>query len=334
MKVKDGVGPTGVTVNGEEVAFRPAGSPGWNFDTTNRTLGLSGEGPFTLSGANVIGGVRVAVYSGTLKTAAVTLSNLTLRTTGAEQCAFELGLFSRVSLHLAGTNALMSGMFRAGLEVVRGRMLSITNVPGDNAALLVATGGRFGAGIGGGYGGTNGTIVVKGGAIMAMGCDGGAGIGGGDNGAGGTITVKGGAVTATGGDAAAGIGGGLKGDGGTISVEGGVVTPTGGDGGAGIGGGRFGGGGTITVGGGAITATGGEYGAGIGGGDNGAGGTITVGAARSRRRADVTARASAVVTTARAARPRFPVVRSRRRAVPATRAVRASAAVRAERAVR
>ena len=277
VKVKDGVGPTGVTVNGEEVAFRPAGSPGWNFDTTKRTLGLSGEGPFTLSGANVIGGVRVAVYSGTLKTAAVTLSNLTLRTAGADQCAFELGLFSRVSLRLAGTNALASGMFRAGLEVVGGRMLSITNVPGDNTALLVATGGRFGAGIGGGYGGTNGTIVVKGGAIMATGCDGGAGIGGGDNGAGGTITVKGGAVTATGGDAAAGIGGGLKGDGGTITVEGGAVTATGGDGGAGIGGGRFGAGGTIDISGGALTATGGDNGgAGIGGGRDSAGGTVTI----------------------------------------------------------
>ena len=72
-----------------------------------------------------------------------------------------------------------------------------------------ATGGYYGAGIGGGrYGDDGGTITISGGTVKAKGGDDSAGIGGGNQGAGGTITINGGEVTATGGGYGAGIGGG------------------------------------------------------------------------------------------------------------------------------
>ena len=158
---------------------------------------------------------------------------------------------------------------------------------------VTATGGRYGAGIGGGYKGDGGNITVNGGTVTATGGYLGAGIGGGygeiggDNGGnGGNITINGGTVNATGGEFAAGIGGGngeySGGNGGNITVNGGTVTATGGYYGAGIGGGygygdeEDGNGGDITVTSGTVTATGGKCGAGIGGGGFGHGGTITI----------------------------------------------------------
>jgi hypothetical protein len=290
VTIQGGVGPTGVTVNGQDVAFGPG--PGWVYDGTARTLTISGAGPFLLSGTNTISGVRVVVPEDVTNT--VTLSNLKLRATGDGQCAFALETDANVSLFLAGTNTLASGYRRAGLEVAAGRTLSITNAPGDDAGALTVTGGRGAAGIGGGYDGIGGTVTVNGGAVTAAGGYAGAGIGGGynysnipnaDTDSGGTVTVNGGAVTATGGYAGAGIGGGAFGGGGTVTVNGGVVTATGGVGGAGIGGGYNANGRTVTVNDGALTATGGHGGAGIGGGYNyndipnaetNSGGTVTI----------------------------------------------------------
>jgi hypothetical protein len=79
-----------------------------------------------------------------------------------------------------------------------------------NGGSVSATGGNYGAGIGGGYSGERG-----------------------NTGSGGTITIKGGAVTVLGGNGGAGIGGGYKGNGGTITVKGGMIRSTGGDAGAG-----------------------------------------------------------------------------------------------------
>ena len=120
-----------------------------------------------------------------------------------------------------------------------------------------------------------GTIIIHGGDIVAKGGKYAAGIGGGEDRPSGTITIWGGKVNATGGTDGAGIGGGEGGSGETITIYGGTVTAQGGGNGAGIGGGEYyhggGKGGTITIWGGTITALGdgGSYcfGAGIGGGD-------------------------------------------------------------------
>ncbi len=148
---------------------------------------------------------------------------------------------------------------------------------GEKMGTLTATGGQDAAGIGGGKGGSGGTITIHGGNVTATGGDFAAGIGGGGwKGSGGTITIHGGKVTATGGSYAAGIGGGDSGSGGTVTIHGGSVTATGGGSGAGIGGGKDGSGGTITIHSGNVTATGGHDAAGIGGGYSGSGGTITI----------------------------------------------------------
>ena len=163
----------------------------------------------------------------------------------------------------------------AGITVTGSNSLTIyAQSTGDSMGRLSATGGDYGAGIGG-CNGAGGVITINGGAVTANGGDYGAGIGG-CNGAGGTITVNGGAVTANGGKYGAGIGGGSDGAGGTITVNGGAVTANGGAQGAGIGGGSNGAGGEITVNGGAVTANGGTYSAGIGGGCQGASGAISI----------------------------------------------------------
>ena len=77
----------------------------------------------------------------------------------------------------------------------------------------MATGGKYGAGIGGGTGstGSGGIVTINGGTVTAIGGEGGAGIGGGKNGVGATVTINGGTVTATAGEDAEAIGKGNSG---------------------------------------------------------------------------------------------------------------------------
>ena len=276
-KVKDGVGSSGVTVNGEDVAFDSlVQNPGWTYTPSTRTLALDDAGPFMLSGGNAVGGVRVVVPDGIANT--VALSNLTLRATGSDQCAFALEANACVSLVLAGVNTLVSGLNRAGLEVAAGRSLSITNAPGDDAGALFVTGGSYGAGIGGGNRSAGGTVEIFGGTVTAVGGQRSAGIGGGgtkdtnyDGGAGGTVRIGGGTLVATGNEHGAGIGGGYRRTGGTVEISGGMVTATGGNnGGAGIGGGWDGAGGAVEITGGTVFAQGVSGGTDIGPGNYGA----------------------------------------------------------------
>ncbi len=158
--------PVGVTVNGTPLdSGGPSYGAGWLYDPGSSTLFLFGTEPFTLSGANESGGVCVVVLDGATNT--VTLSNLTLRATGNDQCAFALRPNANVLLFLAGTNTLVSGRRRAGLEVAAGRTLSISHAPGDAAGALTATGGEGGAGIGGGEYGAGGMVTVTGGVVTA-----------------------------------------------------------------------------------------------------------------------------------------------------------------------
>ncbi|WP_139317724.1 OmpL47-type beta-barrel domain-containing protein [Parabacteroides timonensis] len=157
-----------------------------------------------------------------------------------------------------------------------------------NGGVVTATSTDKGAGIGGGRYGSGGIITIRGGVVTATG-DGGAGIGGGYGdsdgdgyGDSGIITIDGGVVTAES-KYGAGIGGGNRGAGETITIEGGVVTATSKNG-AGIGGGGRvsatgvgGAGGTITIEGGFVTATSTDGGAGIGGGFDAAAGTFSTG---------------------------------------------------------
>ena len=192
------------------------------------------------------------------------------------------------TIELDGDNELQGGDRHAGLEhnqtvdsegnVTSGK-LTIQD-DNDNAGSLTATGGYFGAGIGGGSA-KAGQVTITGGTITAISGDG-AGIGGGQGNMGSNagnadIEISGGTIEATGGYTSAGIGGGYYGDA-TIKITGDAVikNATGGVYGSGIGGGG-GGNGDVTISGNAKieNAQGGDTGSGIGGG-YGASGTVTI----------------------------------------------------------
>ena len=186
-----------------------------------------------------------------------------------------------VEIELDGDNELKSGVYKAGLE--KNTSTGKLTLKDDNkeAGSLKATGGKSGAGIGGGgqWGDSSGeNITINGGSVTATGGKWAAGIGGVGNGK--NITINGGTVNATGTDGGAGIGGGSRSSGEAITINGGTVNATGTDGGAGIGGGDEGSGEDITITGGTVNAAGGDYGAGIGGGISGSGENITIAGGR------------------------------------------------------
>lgn len=212
-----------------------------------------------------------------------------------------------VEIELDGDNELKSGFNRAGLEKTDFTFIGtpstgMLTLKDDNqkAGSLKATGGQFGAGIGGAENGNGKDITITGGSVTATGGEFAAGIGGGFGGSGENITINGGTVTADGNDwaagigggkeregenititggtvnAAGGIGGGTGGNGKNITITGGTVTATNKEGGAGIGGGIMGNGEDITITGGTVNAAGGDYAAGIGGGIDGSGKNITI----------------------------------------------------------
>ena len=242
------------------------------------------DDPATSTPANGFWGNTITV----INKVANTVLNLTLRdvkidvsdnrTYGDETGKAALSVQGKgsVEIELDGKNELKSGYKRAGLEKTSEGTLTLKDDK-KKAGSLTATGGKFGAGIGGGNGGSGKNITITGGTVNAKGGLEGAGIGGGTGGSGEAITINGGTVEATGGKFGAGIGGGLNGVGKNITIKGGTVNAAGGDnGGAGIGGGDSGSGEAITIKGGTVNAAGGGQGAGIGGGNYGSGEAITI----------------------------------------------------------
>lgn len=216
-------------------------------------------------------GNTITINAAENATANVTISDVNINTSDA--AVFTNGK-GNVNIELDGTNTLKSSNWHAGLEKNNDGKLTITDK--NENGKLIATGSRYGAGIGGGNQRNGSNITITGGEITAIGGYNGAGIGGGDLGGGSNITITGGEITAIGGYSGAGIGGGNYKDGNDINIAGGKVTATGGDFGAGIGGGNQGNGKNITITGGEVTAAGGTNGAGIGGGLRKEGEKITV----------------------------------------------------------
>jgi len=218
----------------------------------------------------------------------VTLKDVNIDTSKQSKAAVSVTGKGDTTIELDGDNELQGGDKHAGLEhnqtvdsegnVTSGK-LTIQD-DNDNAGSLTATGGYFGAGIGGGSA-KAGQVTITGGTITAISGDG-AGIGGGQGNMGSNagnadIEISGGTIEATGGYTSAGIGGGYYGDA-TIKITGDAVikNAAGGFFGAGIGGGG-GGNGDITISGNAKieNAQGGYAGSGIGGG-YGASGTVAI----------------------------------------------------------
>ena len=218
----------------------------------------------------------------------VTLKDVNIDASRGSEAAVSVTGKGDTNIELDGDNELQGGNRHAGLEhnqtvdskgnVTSGK-LTIQD-DNDNAGSLTATGGYFGAGIGGGSA-KAGQVTITGGTITAISGDG-AGIGGGQGNMGSNagnadIEISGGTIEATGGYTSAGIGGGCYGDA-IIKITGDAVikNATGGVYGSGIGGGG-GGNGDVTISGNAKieNAQGGITGSGIGGG-NGASGTVVI----------------------------------------------------------
>jgi uncharacterized repeat protein (TIGR02543 family) len=246
---------------------------------------VSGTGVYYQVDASAASGVTVPLrlngFSATPKTPA-----------GARDDPAPLGLTggTSVALTVDGSNTLTVARdpYAAGLGVPADAQLTIYS---SSRGVLKATGGIYGAGIGGaGVAAGGGTIEVRGSAsVTAVGGFAAAGIGAGQGASGGNVWITDSAeVTATGGSSGAGIGGSNAGNGGTIKIDGkATVDVKGGSSGAGLGGGSSsggasdgiqGGGGNISITGAAIvraTGTGGS--AGIGGGYRGPVGTVSIG---------------------------------------------------------
>lgn len=166
----------------------------------------------------------------------------------------------------------------AGIGVYEGSTLEIIDLDDTSTSILKATGGENGAGIGSGWISSPtettiipGTISIDGvDEVIAQGGGWAAGIGGGFSAHGGNIQIWDGDITATGGDeCGAGIGGGCYAAAGTITIHGGDIDAEGSSGltgGAGIGGAGNGASGIITIHGGTVDAVGHSVSAGIGGG--------------------------------------------------------------------
>ena len=210
----------------------------------------------------------------------VKLDNVNIDTSKQNKAAVSVTGSGDTTIELDGDNKLKSGSAHAGLEHNKTDTSGELTIQDNNkdGGSLKATGGQFGAGIGG-AGVNDAQVKITGGKITATGGEFGAGIGGGFKGSG-DVTISGGEITATGSYLGAGIGGGEKGSG-DVTITGGEITANGGSYGAGIGGGKgvylasdkkiHGGDGKVTITGGKITATSKSFGAGIGGGSNGSG---------------------------------------------------------------
>ena len=204
----------------------------------------------------------------------VKLEDLNIDASSRGEAAVSVTGKGDTNIELNGDNELKSGADHAGLEHNKTRTSGeLTIQDKDKNGSLTATGGEYGAGIGGSIGNA-GQVTITGGNITATGGDQGAGIGGGIFGSG-DVTISGNAKieNAQGGNNGSGIGGGNNGDGDvTISGNAKIENAQGGDAGSGIGGGG-GGKGDVTISGNAKieNAQGGNNGSGIGGGSYGKG---------------------------------------------------------------
>ncbi len=290
-----------VTVNGAPLS--QGSGAGWTY--SGNRLSVDGTTPLTLSGY----GSYLSVSVPQAVSANLVFDNFTIDAKGTGYPAVSLEKDAHVTLTVKGENVLYGGNSCAGISVPTQTWFTVS---ADSTGSLAAYGGstgdeQGGAGIGGSYRVSAGTMVFNGGEVTAVGGRLAAGIGGGagyyqglivignrsaDGGNGGHVTVNGGSVTAIAGrniddllracSPGAGIGGGytgassdsksnIAGASGTLIVNGGTVTARSESSaiGNGYGGGEFDG--NVEINGGTVTANGGYEGI-----ENGNGCTVTI----------------------------------------------------------
>jgi len=197
-----------------EPAFTISGSSSYTY--TSGFLTITGSGNYTIgmrTGITSTTAERIIISSGVNANVILSDVNIDMRNNHLA-CAFDM-TGATVNLILVGENVLRSSADRAGLEAPAGSSLHISTV---STGSLTATGGRYGAGIGGGIYGSGGIISISSGTISAQGGNWGAGIGGGYLGSSEAISISGGTIYAS------SIGGGHDGlSEGNISITGGTI---------------------------------------------------------------------------------------------------------------
>ncbi|MBR1835869.1 MAG: M6 family metalloprotease domain-containing protein [Kiritimatiellae bacterium] len=203
---------------------------------TDGRIVLRGSGPYAITGTGTTP-IRCALTDDAYTACNVSIRNLSVRSSDDAYGAFDCGS-KDVNLAFSGTNVLRSvaASEKKSYPAIRVKSGVTLAVSGAEDALLECTGGKYAAGIGGGYSkgllstGDNdaGSVRVLGGTIRARGGYNGAGIGGGNGGTLGRVDVYDAVVEAVGGTGAAGIGGGYKGSSGHFFNYGATVWATGG----------------------------------------------------------------------------------------------------------
>ena len=122
-------------------------------------------------------------------TAEVTLDGVNIDASNTGEAAVSTSGEGDVTIELDNSNTVQSGSNHAGLEKNNTGTLTITDT--DNNGSLDATGGEYGAGIGGGDSGDGINIAITGGEVSATGGPYSAGVGGGYQGTGESIAVSG-----------------------------------------------------------------------------------------------------------------------------------------------
>ena len=156
----------------------------WDISTGN--LVINSGGTFTVTGSTLSNTISV----NTSDPVTITLNNVSIDVSAvSDKTAFDSG--GDVTLYLSGSNTLKSSTSQAGVRVTDGEQITVSNAPAS-AGSLVAVGGAFGAGIGGGYMQNGGAVTISSGSVTAIGGDFAAGIGGAYTGSGGAVTITGG----------------------------------------------------------------------------------------------------------------------------------------------
>ena len=231
------IGSTFAPVLADEIQPRATTLNIANGDVTNDNCGSN----CTVTGETVAGGGlfdsanKISIDRGTHR---ITLQNVNINEkenwVGAPDSAIEITGGATVTLVLEGSNYLYGYSGHPGIWVDEGSTLIIEGSGSLLAESDEATSGRGAAGIGAGYSGNFGNIIINSGNVTSYGSGGGAGIGGGYEAlvwgdCSGNVTINGGYVKAYGAHtgnttAGAGIGAGENADFiGTITITGGVV---------------------------------------------------------------------------------------------------------------
>ena len=194
-----------------------------DYTYTSGVLTFIKGGTYTITGTGTATTDKIAVSSAA--DVNLTLDNVNIdvsATTGT--CAFKIASGAgNVTVDLKGTNTLKSGENCAGLQKDTDNTKSLTIKSTTGTGSLNATGGNYGAAIGGGNSGNGSNITISGGVVIAISDTMGAGIGGGSYGNGSHITITGGTIVAVGLSGGAGIGGGYEGTCSDIKITGGSV---------------------------------------------------------------------------------------------------------------